>query len=174
MRTWLLVIVFAFFVAPSAYMGAQGASPTISITLDGPDSPTKLGSAVPMHVALENLSDREIVFPDNKEGEAAWAFTIKAADENGHEPAKTDYFQAILHGGSFELPNGRTAVVPFSIWPHHIRPGDVLKYRFDLNHLYKIHPGRYTVTVETPDPVLSTDNAPVIVKSNSVTVAVAP
>lgn len=116
-----------------------------------PESDTvRLGSKIPMSIVLTNVSDHDITISqeNGRRGEFDYHLTVK--DVNVVSPAEQQYFQAVK-GTNRSQPGKPTLIVTYSWGNHVLKPGDALTDSIDLNELYKLSPGTYTVHAERDD-----------------------
>jgi hypothetical protein len=129
----------------------------------------KAGSELNVRIVLSNLSDKDLLIYTSGLGERD--YTIRVLDKDGQEPPETRYFRAV-RGKDTSDPVSKTELVIVGGGGFHgVRPGEVFDLTVDLNKLYFLKPGKYTVQVGMEH---FADVSKTPVESNKITVIVTP
>jgi hypothetical protein len=142
-------------------------APRFSIAINAPSAEAKAGSELNVKLVLTNLSDKDLLIYTSGLGERD--YTVRVVDKDGQEPLETRYLRA-LRGKDTSDPISKTdLVIVGGGGLHGVRPGESFELTVDLNKLYVLKPGKYSVQVERLD-----DESKALVKSNKITVTVTP
>lgn len=189
MQVRMLALVL-IAVAYQQVIWAQTPVARYSITISLPNATIKAGSEARVQVVQKNTTNQDQPFWDEKVAglNGEYLYLIDVLQSDGTKPQSTKYFREVRDDAGNFLPgtagNG---------WLITKRPGETITSSFDLNELYELKPGKYTVQVSQRDNVskissmLSSaigrrtaqvsqadDIATVVVKSNILTVKVTP
>jgi len=149
--------------------GQTPAKDRFSLTLDPSHVEAKIGSELKVSILLKNLTDKYVVMNVENGSQGEFDYTIRLMNKGGQEPSHTKYFRAVRGEDSGDASETTTLVVVGSSGYRGLKPGEGFVKTIDLNKLYLLKPGKYTVQVERMD-----DESKTIVKSNIITVTVTP
>jgi hypothetical protein len=130
---------------------AQVPAPPVSIAINAPEN-VKAGVPVEVGITVKNLSSVVIGIPGDlytERGEirlrGEFSFDLDVQDAEGNSPPETDFMKAVRHEhdgpGSPFLEREPSEYLA-------LEPGDVVKGGTDLNKLFKLKPGKYTITLQ--------------------------
>ncbi|HEV2297872.1 MAG TPA: hypothetical protein VGR72_05080 [Candidatus Acidoferrales bacterium] len=161
MRAWAIFTLLAIASVGSGLAEASIAS--FSIAISAARTPAKRGSPLEVRIVLTNTTGQSRLIYQDTGGE--FDYTIHVSGQDNNEPPETRYFRAVK-GKDSGKP---TLVVEHSGGLRLVKAGGTLTDTIDLNQLYGLQPGKYTIQVERPD-----DDGKTVVKSNTITVTITP
>jgi hypothetical protein len=152
-------------------MGAQSAqvraNAPCSVTVSAPIIEVKTGSELKVRIELTNLTDKDLVMELDKGSRGEFDYTIHVLGKDGQEPPETRYLRAVKGEDTFDPVSQTELIVVGSNGFRTVKPGETLAHAIDLNRLYLLKPGKYTVQVERFEGGTKTH-----AKSNKITVTV--
>jgi hypothetical protein len=160
----------SFVILSLATLAArQTPAPSFSITISTTESTVKVGSKVAITILFKNISQEEVdlaKIPGDHGGEFHNVVDVRDAD--GKLPPETEYKQELE--GRRSTVNGHHVLPLTSNFTQFLKPGDLMQDSLVITNLYDLSkPGKYTIQIERSDDVRKT-----VVKSNVITVTVAP
>lgn len=161
MRAWAIFTLLA--IASFGSGMAEGASPSFSITINASRTIERLGSPLEIRIVLTNTTAHGQWVYQDVSGE--FDYTIDVSGQDKSEPTESRYFRAVK-GKDSGKP---TIVVTHGGGPRLVKADGTLTDTIDLNKLYDLQPGKYTIQVERLD-----EDGKTVVKSNTITVNVTP
>jgi len=157
-------------LAESRPQGSQTKAPApYAIAIDAARTEAKVNSGQEVRILLTNLTDKDLILDVDNGSRGESDYTIQVLDKDGQEPPRTRYHRAV-RGEDSSDPNTNTVLVFMrSSGLRAVKPGKALEEKIDLNELYVLKPGKYSVQVERLDSDGKTH-----MKSNKITVTVNP
>ena len=145
---------------------AQATEPRYSITISPLNATAKVGSELRVTIVQKNTTGTDQMFwiepAARLHGELLYQIDVLQSD--GKKAARSKYFQGVRDdAGRLRGGIGLNGVALGK------KPGESIVSSIDLNELYDLQPGEYTVQVYQKDSIAKTT-----VKSNIITVTVAP
>ncbi len=160
------IIPALIFVISSGAGSAQSPRPRYSIAVSAEKATVRTGSELRLKIVQKNTTDKDQPFwiEGNPESHGEYLYLIDVRQSDGKEAPRSKYFRGVRDdAGNFR---GGIALSGGLI---NVKPGAAITSSIDLNKLYDLKPGRYTVQVYQNDSI-----AHLTVKSNTITVTVTP
>jgi hypothetical protein len=161
----LRALILFLIVVTSRDIGfAQSAQPRYSLTISAMKTTVKAGSELRVKIVQENTTAKDQMFwIENVAGlHGEYLYLIDLLQLDGKKTPRSKYFREVRDEADNFMPG--TASNGAFIWK---KPGEVIVSSIDLNELYELRPGKYTVRVFQKDDVDK-----VTVTSNIITVTV--
>jgi len=160
-----VLILFLAAATPLQTCSAQATQPRYSITIS-PLATAKAGSELRVTIVQKNTTGTDQMFwiepAARLHGELLYQIDVLQSD--GKKAARSKYFQGVRDdAGRLRGGIGLNGVALGK------KPGESIVSSIDLNELYDLQPGEYTVQVYQKDSIAKTT-----VKSNIITVTVVP
>jgi len=161
-----VLILFLAAATPLRMCSAQAAQPRYSITISPVNPTAKVGSEFRVKIVQTNTSGENQYFwlDANAPRHGEYLYRIDAWLSDGRSAPRSKYFREVRDDtGKLRGGTGGSAVMIRK------KPGESIVSSIDLNELYDLQPGEYTVQVYQKDSIAKTT-----VKSNIITVTVVP
>lgn len=168
LKVLLLIIVVGSLV--SLTVGGKSAKPYFSVTISAPQA-VKVGSAAILNIAVTNTSSTTTPFSSGygeDQGEFGCDFSVLTAE--GKPAPETRYMKAVE--GKDQGPGPQLVISTRSLSTR-LAPGESMKFRADLNKLFDLEPGKYTVQLSRFESAWE-GRPEAVVKSNTITITVTP
>lgn len=154
----------------SLTVSAEGAKPYFSVTISAPQS-IKAGAEAIVNIAVTNTSNSATVFSDgHSEDQGEFECDFNVLTSEGKSAPETRYMKAVK--GEDQGP-GPQLVISTKSLSTRLAPGQALKFTADINKLFDLAPGKYTVQLSRFESA-GAEHPGVTVKSNTITVTVVP
>lgn len=144
----------------------QTSKPRYSITISTAKTTVKRGSELRIQIVQKNTTDKDQMFwvEALAVSHGEYAYLIDVLRSDGKRPARSKYFREVRDDAGNFMPGtaGNGALLSK-------KPGESVVSSLDLNQLYDLNPGKYSVQVYQNDNI-----AHVTVRSNIITVTVTP
>lgn len=160
-RIWIILTLLIAVALAGRALAQTGSS--FSVAINAPRTIVRLGSSFEIRAVLTNITTGSEWIYQDVSGE--FDYTIRVLDQDKIEPSESRYFRAVK-GKDSGKP---TIVVNHGGGPRLVKPGGTITETIDLNKLYVLRPGKYSVQLERLD-----DKSKTVVQSNRITVTVAP
>lgn len=166
----LVLTTIAVFSLMSVPAFGKGAKPYFSVTISAPGS-VKAGSAAIVNIAVTNTSSSTIAFSSGyREDQGEFGCDFSVVTSEGKPAPETRYMKAVK--GKNQGPGSQLVISTKSLSTR-LAPGEAMKFRADLNKLFDLQPGKYTVQLSHFERAWA-DHPEAVEKSNTITLTVVP
>jgi hypothetical protein len=166
----VLLLNIAVVLTVSLTALAESTKPYFSVTISAPQR-VKAGGAAIVSIAVTNTSKSTTAFSSGfreDQGEFECDFNVLASD--GKQAPETRYMKAIK--GKDQGP-GPQLVTNTKSLSTRLAPGEALKFSADLNKLFDLAPGKYTVQLSHFESAWA-EHPGAVVKSNTIILTIVP
>lgn len=165
MKVHAFALVLIAVISPTNGL-SQSTQPRYSITISATKTTFKVGSEVRLQIVQKNTTDLNQQFwienIETLHGE--YVFLINATRVDGMNVPRSKYFREVRDEAGNFMPG--TAGNGMSIMK---KPGESIQSSIDLNELYELESGKYTIYVYQKDKISKNT-----IKSNTLTVTLYP
>jgi len=144
----LFILTISLSLLVDAQSGQGQAIAPYSIVLNAPIVEVKAGSELKVRIVLTNLTDKELILDVDNGSRGEFDYTIRLLDKNGQEPPETRYLRAVRGEDTFDPVSKTELIIVGSNGFRAIKPRETLTHTMDLNKLYVLKPGKYTLHLE--------------------------
>jgi hypothetical protein len=163
----VLLLNIAVILTVSLTATAESAKPYFSVTISAQQSVKASGAAI-VNIAVTNMSKSTTAFSSGFAGEFERDFNVLASD--GRQAPETRYMKAVK--GQDQGPGPQLVINTRSLSTR-LAPGEALKFSADLNKLFDLAPGKYTVQLSHFENAWA-EHPGAMAKSNTISITVIP